>query len=77
MKPAALLCLLLLTACATPTETVWRKDGAGRQDFNMDTGQCRAAAAGASPYMVPMQMAIIYSNCMQGKGWYTVEIPAR
>ena len=70
-----LLVMLVLAGCAS-TEKVWVKDGAGQQDFHTESGQCRAQAFSA-PGMPMMQVAIIYSSCMQGKGWYTEERPIK
>lgn len=67
----ALACLLVLAGCAT-TETVWNKAGASEQDFNVDTGQCKAQAFSV-PGMVPVQVAAVYGSCMQGKGWQAEE----
>lgn len=67
------LSLLILTSCAT-TESVWVKPGASEQDFYMDQGQCRAQAFGV-PGMNTMQVAMVYSSCMQGRGWYTEDRP--
>ena len=55
-------------------EYVWKKPGSTYDDFNMDTAQCKAQAAGVAG-MVLMQVVIVYSNCMAGKGWYQVEKP--
>jgi hypothetical protein len=68
-----MLTLLMLAGCAT-TETVWVKPGATNEAFYQDQGQCRAQAFGA-PGMYTMQVAMIYSSCMQGRGWYTEERP--
>ena len=82
-----LLAMLVLAGCAPPTEYVWVKNGANIQDFNVDSGQCKAEAFSApempapgmpapgmpAPAMPMMQKEIIYSNCMQGKGWYKEE----
>lgn len=68
-----LLVLLIVTGCATK-QTYWEKPGASNEEFNRDMGTCRAQAFG-----VPgatnnlMQVAIVQSTCMNGKGWYTVE----
>ena len=67
---AAIGVLGFLLGCATPK--VWQKQGASQQDFYTDSGQCRAQAFGA-PGMYTMQVALIYNNCMQGKGWYLVD----
>ncbi len=60
------LIVLLLAGC---TQYVWVKPDATHQDFNRDSGQCKAQAFGAPP----AQAAIVYSNCMYGKDWYEVE----
>ena len=79
MKTASVLGLVvvlsLLAGCQT-TERVWYKEGATTQEFNMDQGQCRAQAFGA-PGMNMLQVSLIYSSCMNGKGWYSVEQPKK
>ena len=71
------LLLFWLVGCATTeTQRVWVKPGASQQDFYMDSGQCKAQAFSA-PGMPPLQVAIIYNTCMQGKGWYQEERPIR
>lgn len=60
-----------LTACATK-QFHWEKPGSSNQEFNMDAGQCRAQAFSV-PNAPAMQIAIVYSSCMNGKGWYSVE----
>ena len=67
--------LTVLSGCAT-TEATWEKRGATRQDFNMETGQCRAQAF-SIPGVSVMQAAAVYSSCMQGKGWESGERPIR
>lgn len=67
------LVVLLLAGCAT-TQTYWEKPGASQSDFQVDMGQCRAQAFGVPGAMNNlMQVAMVQSACMQGKGWYTVE----
>lgn len=66
------LLVLLLTACATQKPITWNKPGASTQDFNMDAGQCRAQAYGVAG-APPMQVAMVYGSCMQGKGWTATE----
>jgi hypothetical protein len=44
------------------------KDGGTQEDFQMDSGQCKAQAYSV-PGAPPMQIAIVYNSCMQGKGW--------
>lgn len=70
-----LFVLLLLAGCAT-TERYWVKPGSTPQEFYADEGQCKAQALGA-PGMYTMQVAMVFNACMQGKGWYVEERPAR
>ncbi len=74
-KMLFVMAILTLAGCAT-TEKVWVKNGASQQDFYAESGQCKAQAF-AAPGMPMMQVAIIYSSCMQGKGWYTEERPIK
>jgi len=67
------LVMLALTGCATQ-EMVWYKPGAGNQAFNMDAAACKAQAFSVAG-MPLMQVAIVYTNCMYGKGWE--QVPAR
>lgn len=69
-----LAALLVLTGCAT-TQTVWTKNGASQQEFYEARGQCQAQAFGLNPGASMMQVAIVFSGCMQGKGWYQTEVP--
>lgn len=71
MNTVSVLCLVvvLLLIAGCQTEHVWVKDGASQQDFNMDAGECKAQAFG-TPEVSP-----IYSSCMSGKGWYSVDKP--
>jgi hypothetical protein len=66
-----LILALLLAGCATK-QTYWEKAGASQQDFYQDQGQCQAQAFGVTG-MNTLQVAIVYSGCMRGKGWYQVE----
>lgn len=73
MRRTIALLVLLLAGCAT-TETFWEKPGASAQDFNSDSAQCRAQAFSVPGAMNNlMQVAIVQNQCMQGRGWYTVE----
>ncbi len=56
-----------------PKQYAWEKKGATREDFYVDSGQCKAQGASV-PGMPLMQVAIVYVNCMAGKGWYQVEV---
>lgn len=66
---------ILLLGCESmkQKEYAWQKPGSTNQDFYMDSGQCKAQGASV-PGMALMQVVIVYSNCMAGKGWYQVEV---
>ena len=65
---------IFLSGCESmrQPEYVWEKPGSTYNDFRMDSGQCMAQAASV-PGMPLIQVAIVHSNCMAGKGWYQVE----
>lgn len=63
------LVVLLLAGCAS-TERFWERPGASQQDFYMDRGQCQAQAFGAPYGPASLQAAMVFTGCMQGKGWY-------
>ncbi len=68
MKKIILAGVVLVSGCATTPEYYWYRDGASNQQFNMDSGQCRAQAfsvAGASMF----QAVMVMESCLQGKGW--------
>lgn len=68
-----LVVLLALAGCASK-QTYWDKSGASEADFNTDMGQCRAQAFSVPGAMNNlMQVAIVQSTCMQGKGWQSYE----
>ena len=60
--------VLLLAACASQPDRTWQRAGASQQDFYMESGQCRAQAISVTGPL--MQQAVVYSSCLQGKGWY-------
>lgn len=67
----AFLAAHLLAACATQPKS-WYREGASGQEFEMDKGQCQAQGF-AAPGMYTMQMALIFTSCMRGKGWQLVD----
>lgn len=73
MRSMWIFALALLASCATP-ETVWVRAGSTEQEFHRDAGQCRAQAVGSSPFMNSLQIAVVYSGCMEGKGWHVQEV---
>jgi hypothetical protein len=68
--PWAVIATLALLGCATDGDWHWERQGASSQEFHMDSGQCRAQAM--SLYGPPIQKAIVFTSCMEGKGWYRV-----
>ena len=74
MKAASLLIVIavFLTGCATQPQSVWTKQGASAQDFNIDRAQCNAQAF-AGGYGNMWSIAIIQNQCLQGKGWYLTD----
>lgn len=75
MKITLILAAALLAGCASP-KYQWMKDGSTAQDFHQDRGQCMQAMF-STPLIGAMQQQAIYASCMQGKGWYSVEVPAK
>ena len=74
MKCIFVICAVFtLAACAT-TQNVWVKSGSSNADFYADRGQCTAQAFSVSNPTV-MQIEIIRSSCMQGKGWHMESRP--
>ena len=72
-----LLLALVLTGCAQ-TETVAVKPAASRQDFYLDSGDCRGkaySAPGATDNAE--QVARAYNGCMREKGWSFQQVPKR
>lgn len=64
----AVAILLIATACATPKQ--WVKQGASESDFRLESADCKARAF-SIPNAPPVQIAIVYNECMQSKGWQT------
>lgn len=62
-----------IAGCAT-TERVWMREGSTDQEFYMDRGQCQAQAFGI-PGVTTFQAALVFTSCMRGKGWESVERP--
>ncbi len=64
------LVVLALAGCAK--EGYWVRQGASQEDFYRDRGAC-VAQASSVPFAPAMQVAAVFSGCMQGKGWYWQE----
>lgn len=62
--------VLLVWALAACSVTRYEREGASREDFHMDDGQCRAQA-GQTP--VGRKASNVYHACMRGKGWHRVK----
>jgi hypothetical protein len=54
------------------SSSVWVKPGATAADFRIDHGQCTAQAF-SIPNAPLIQVAIVQSQCMRGKGWVIEE----
>lgn len=67
-----LAAITLLGACASK-QYRWEKAGATQDDFHRDRGQCMQATF-STPLAGSMQQQMIYASCMNGKGWYNVEV---
>lgn len=66
MRHLPIIAALWLAGCATVPDGRWGKDGGTAEMFNADRGQCVAQAYVAP---TPNQQAMIFTGCMQGKGW--------
>lgn len=75
MKIVLVVALVAIAGCASP-EYRWEKSGASADEFHRDRGQCMQATFGM-PFAGPMQQQMVFASCMQGKGWYSVEMPRR
>ncbi|HET7766312.1 MAG TPA: hypothetical protein VFK92_14590 [Burkholderiales bacterium] len=54
------------------------KPGATRQDFYLDSGDCRGKAYSAPGAMDnAAQVARAFNGCMQAKGWSFQQVPKR
>lgn len=72
MRIVALVVLAALVGCASK-KYQWEKAGASQDDFHRDRGQCMQSTF-STPLAGAMQQQMIYASCMQGKGWYSVEV---
>jgi hypothetical protein len=70
--------LVVLAGCAQ--EIVWQKPGSNEQDLAQDSDGCRARAYAVQGGMTggnAQQTAIVYTSCMEEKGWKRVEAPEK
>lgn len=44
------------------------KPGSTERDYKIDVGQCRAQSYSV-PNAPPLQVRLVFVNCMEGKGW--------
>lgn len=70
----ALVILSAITGCSS-RQTFWEKPGASARDFEMDRADCNSRAFAAPVNMYGF--ALIWNQCMQGKGWGLVERETR
>ena len=71
MRIFAALTALALAGCATGNDFTWEKAGGTQDEFHRDRGQCLQAMSSVPLAGVQQQM-MVYSSCLQGKGWYAV-----
>jgi hypothetical protein len=66
---------LALAACSN-TEMVWKKSGASDEDLKQASDGCRSQAyATQGMTSDPQRLAIVYTTCMESKGWHREEVP--
>lgn len=68
MRLVPLAAVIALAGCATQPEWYWYKEGATDAQFTAESGQCRAQAFSVAGAAL-QQVAIVYTSCLQGKGW--------
>jgi len=68
-----LFVLISLTSCVSSPKYSWEKQNATQHDWYIDQGQC-GAQADSVPGMRLAQVVRVFESCLQGKGWYRVEI---
>lgn len=69
--------VIVLAGCAQ-TEIVWQKPGATDRELARDSDGCRSQAYAGQGGMMgggAQRTAIVYTSCMEGKGWKRVETP--
>lgn len=75
MKIATISLAAVLAGCASP-EYRWEKAGGTADEFHRDRGQCIQSMMSV-PFATTQDKMAIYSSCLQGKGWYSVEMPRK
>lgn len=71
MRGVVAVLALALAGCATQPSYTWQKPGSSSYDFDSESGQCRAQAF-SIPGVGMMRAALVFENCLQGKGWRKV-----
>lgn len=67
--------VIALAGCAQP-EIVWQKPGATERDLAQDADGCRSQAYAGQGGMMggdAQRTAIVYTSCMEAKGWKRTE----
>jgi len=68
------IAVIALAACAQ--DVTWQKPGASEQDLAQDADACRSRAYAAQGMTNDAtRLQIVYSNCMEAKGWRRVQAP--
>lgn len=73
MRFLILAAAMALAGCASK-QYQWEKSGSSQDEFHRDRGQCMQSTF-SMPFAGPMQQQMVFASCMQGKGWYSVEVP--
>jgi hypothetical protein len=63
---------LVLCACANAPQYKWQRAGATQDQLTREAGQCEAQAFGIASNDTN-RVFVVYSSCMQGKGWRLVD----
>lgn len=69
--------VIALAGCAQ-SEIVWQKPGTTERDLAQDSDACRSQAYVGQMGMMggnAQQTAIVYTSCMESKGWKRAETP--
>jgi len=69
--------VIALAGCAQ-TEIVWQKPGATERDLAQASDGCRSQAYAGQGGMMggdAQRTAIVYTSCMESKGWKRAEAP--
>lgn len=76
MRAMTLTAVLVVLAACAQTEMVWKKPGASEQELTVASDGCRGQAYAQQGMTTDAQRTVIvYTACMESKGWQRVEVP--